>query len=89
VYLDSPMAVDATRIYGRNTELFDAEAKAMLDSGELRRGLETVRPCVSAKESRALNTVAGPCIIMAGSGMCSGESCTIFTTISTARRRRC
>jgi len=72
VYVDSPMAIEATRIYGRNTELFDAEAKAMLDSGELRRGLETVRPCASAAESRALNTVAGPCMIMAGSGMCSG-----------------
>jgi metallo-beta-lactamase family protein len=72
IYVDSPMAVEATKIYGRNTEIFDAEAKAMLDSGELRRGLETVRPCVSAEESRALNTVAGPCMIMAGSGMCNG-----------------
>jgi len=72
VYVDSPMAIEATRIYGQNTEIFDAEAKAMLDSGELQRGLETVRPCMSADESRALNTVAGPCMIMAGSGMCSG-----------------
>ncbi len=72
IYIDSPMAIEATKIYGRNTEIFDAEAKAMLDSGELRRGLSTVRPCVSAAESRALNTVAGPCMIMAGSGMCSG-----------------
>ena len=72
VYVDSPMAIEATKIYGRNMEIFDAEAKAMLDSGELRRGLETVRPCVSAEESRGLNTVAGPCMIMAGSGMCTG-----------------
>jgi metallo-beta-lactamase family protein len=72
IYVDSPMAIEATKIYGRNTEIFDAEAKAMLESGELRRGLETVRSCVSAAESRALNTVAGPCMIMAGSGMCTG-----------------
>src|SRR5215831_7866490 len=72
IYIDSPMAIEATKIYGRNTEIFDAEAKAMLESGELRRGLSTVRPCASAAESRALNTVAGPCMIMAGSGMCSG-----------------
>jgi metallo-beta-lactamase family protein len=72
IYVDSPMAIEATKIYGRNTEIFDAEAKAMLDSGELRRGLETVRPCVSAEDSRELNTVAGPCMIMAGSGMCNG-----------------
>ena len=72
IYIDSPMAIEATKIYGRNTEIFDAEAKAMLESGELRRGLSTVRACASAAESRALNTVAGPCMIMAGSGMCSG-----------------
>jgi metallo-beta-lactamase family protein len=72
IYVDSPMAVAATRIYGQNTEIFDAEARAMLDAGELRRGLGTVHPCASAAKSRALNTVAGPCMIMAGSGMCSG-----------------
>jgi metallo-beta-lactamase family protein len=72
IYVDSPMAIEATKIYGRNTEIFDAEATAMMESGELRRGLETVRPCVGADESRALNTVAGPCMIMAGSGMCTG-----------------
>jgi len=72
IYLDSPMAIEATRIYGQNTEIFDDEAKAMLESGELRRGLQTVRRCASAAESRALNTAAGPCMIMAGSGMCSG-----------------
>jgi metallo-beta-lactamase family protein len=72
IYVDSPMAVEATQIYGRNTEIFDAEARAMLDSGELQCGLQTVHPCVSAEESRALNTAAGPCMIMAGSGMCSG-----------------
>jgi metallo-beta-lactamase family protein len=72
IYVDSPMAIEATRIYGQNTEIFDAEARAMMESGELRRGLATVRPCPSAQDSRALNGVAGPCMIMAGSGMCSG-----------------
>jgi metallo-beta-lactamase family protein len=72
IYLDSPMAIEATRIYGQNTEMFDAETRAMLESGELRRGLESVRTCASADESRALAKAAGPCLIMAGSGMCSG-----------------
>jgi metallo-beta-lactamase family protein len=72
IYLDSPMAIEATRIYGQNTEMFDEEARTMLASGELRRGLETVRPCPSAEESRALHRTAGPCMILAGSGMCSG-----------------
>ena len=72
IYLDSPMAVTATKIYGRNNELFDEEAKAMVDTGELRRSLALARPSASPSESRALNNVKGPCMIMAGSGMCSG-----------------
>ena len=62
----------ATKIYGRNNELFDEEAKAMVDTGELRRSLALARPSASPGESRALNNVKGPCMIMAGSGMCSG-----------------
>jgi metallo-beta-lactamase family protein len=72
IYLDSPMAIEATRIYGRNNELFDAEALEMVESGELRRNLASAVPCTKPGESRALNDVQGPCLIMAGSGMCNG-----------------
>src|ERR1044072_8359580 len=72
IYLDSPMAIEATRIYRTNTELFDAEALAMVRSGDLGRGLASARPCVKPGKSRALNGVKGPCLIMAGSGMCTG-----------------
>jgi metallo-beta-lactamase family protein len=72
IYLDSPMAIEATRIYGRNNELFDEEALAMVQSGELRRSLSVATPCSKPGESRALNNVKGPSLIMAGSGMCTG-----------------
>ena len=72
IYIDSPMAIEATTIYRRNNELFDAEALAMVQSGELRRSLATAQPCAKPGESRALNNVKGPCLIMAGSGMCTG-----------------
>jgi len=72
IYLDSPMAVQATSIYRRNSELFDSEALEMVRSGELARSLTSARPCVKPGESRALNSVKGPCLIMAGSGMCTG-----------------
>jgi metallo-beta-lactamase family protein len=72
IFLDSPMAIEATRIYGRNNELFDAEALAMVQSGDLMRSLKSARPCSSPGESRALNSVKEPCLIMAGSGMCTG-----------------
>ncbi|HEU4932238.1 MAG TPA: MBL fold metallo-hydrolase [Pyrinomonadaceae bacterium] len=72
IYLDSPMAIEATTIYRRNNELFDREALEMVQSGELRRSLATARPCAKPGESKALNSVKGPCVIMAGSGMCNG-----------------
>ena len=72
IYLDSPMAIEATHIYKRNDELFDEEAKEMVRSGELRRSLQGARPCPKPGDSRNLNTVNGPCLIMAGSGMCNG-----------------
>lgn len=72
IYLDSPMAIEATKIYQRNDELFDLEAKEMVRSGELRRNLQGAKPCPKPGDSRGLNAVKGPCLIMAGAGMCTG-----------------
>jgi len=72
IYLDSPMAIKATRIYGANNELFDEEAKEMVSSGELARNLDIAQACSKPAQSRALNDVDGPCMIMAGAGMCTG-----------------
>src|SRR5262249_23099999 len=72
IYIDSPMAIKATKIYGKHNELFDEEALAMMGSGELRDNLESVSFCPSAEDSRALNDVPSPCLIMAGAGMCTG-----------------
>jgi metallo-beta-lactamase family protein len=72
IYVDSPMAIEATKIYARHTELFDDEALAMYRSGELRDNLDTVKFCPSADDSRALNDAPGPMLILAGAGMCNG-----------------
>lgn len=72
IYLDSPMAIEATRIYSRHPEVFDEEALAMQQSGELRKNLETLMFSATANDSRALNDLEGPLMIMAGAGMCTG-----------------
>jgi len=72
IYLDSPMAIEATRIYGKNNELFDEEGQEMVKSGELRKNLDIAKACPKPGDSRALNDVSGPCMIMAGAGMCTG-----------------
>jgi metallo-beta-lactamase family protein len=72
IYIDSPMAIQATKLYSKHAELFDDEALAMQKSGELRQELKGVEFCPTADDSRALNDVNGACMIMAGAGMCTG-----------------
>jgi metallo-beta-lactamase family protein len=72
IYLDSPLAIEATKIYGKHNELFDQEAQVMAKSGDLRENLQSARFCPTGQDSKALNDVKGPCMIMAGSGMCTG-----------------
>jgi metallo-beta-lactamase family protein len=72
VFLDSPMAIRATEIYRSHPELFDEEALAMRQSGELASHLRTVKVCQKAVESFALAKKPGPFLVMAGAGMCTG-----------------
>ncbi len=71
MYLDSPMAVEVTRLFDRHTECFDDEARELLDQGRQplhTAGLKLLR---TADESKALNSAKMPSVIMAPSGMCT------------------
>src|SRR5262245_41351960 len=72
IFLDSPMAIRATDIYKSHPELFDAEAIAMRQSGDLSANLRTVRICQKAADSYALARKPGPWMVLAGAGMCTG-----------------
>ncbi len=72
VYLDSPMAIEATRIYADHPELMDEEATMLLETGVLARELDFIEPCETAKESMALRDKEGPMMIVSTSGMCTG-----------------
>lgn len=72
IYLDSPLAIRTTEVYLKYPDLADAEAREVSRAGQLWHGLEMLRPCITTEESRALNHTHGPCIIIAGSGMCTG-----------------
>jgi metallo-beta-lactamase family protein len=71
VFIDSPMAIEATRIYARHIDLFDAEFQAMSQEHPLQEDLTTVQTTPTAADSMKLNDLAGPCMIIAGSGMCT------------------
>jgi metallo-beta-lactamase family protein len=65
------MAIEASRIYTRHGELFDEEMVAFLREGPISHDLRTLRMTETADESRAINAVPGPCLVMAGAGMCT------------------
>jgi metallo-beta-lactamase family protein len=71
VYLDSPMAIEAVGIYERHTDLFDEESLALWRSGQMSKELALISVSQTADESRKLNDLEGPMMILAGSGMCN------------------
>ncbi len=71
IYLDSPMAIEATEIYAHHRELFDDEALKYIRERPLREDLKSMKLCVTAEDSKQINFVEGPCLIMAGAGMCT------------------
>ncbi len=72
VYVDSPMAIDATAIHRRHPECFDEAARAALASGDGPMSFPGLHMLREASESRALNDSWDPAVIIAGSGMCTG-----------------
>ncbi len=68
-FVDSPMAVDATEIFRRHPECFDEETRAYLDRQDP-FGFKQLRYLRSAEESKQLNELDDPFIVVATSGMC-------------------
>lgn len=71
IFLDSPMAIQATNIYTRHRELFDDQMTKFISEKPLRADLKTLKLCATAEDSMKINDVPGPCLIMAGAGMCN------------------
>jgi len=71
IFLDSPMAIEASRIYARHPELFDEDMVAFLKEGPLAHDLATMKMSSTAEDSIAINNCPGPCLVMAGAGMCT------------------
>ena len=71
VYIDSPLAIEATRIF-RDTDMecFDEETRAMLAKGIDPIALPGLRVTVTSDESRMINADRVPKVILSASGMC-------------------
>ncbi len=71
-YLDSPMAIEATGMYLEHPEDFEPEMRAAVADGTCPLHSELFRLARTADESRAINGVRGPAIIVSASGMATG-----------------
>jgi metallo-beta-lactamase family protein len=72
VFLDSPMATDVTQVFLRHQESLDEETRGLFRQGRSPFQFPGLKYARTREESKAVNGFAGPCLIMAGSGMCNG-----------------
>jgi metallo-beta-lactamase family protein len=71
-YVDSPMAIEATGLYCAHPEDLDPDTAEPVLSGTCPLHTARFKLTRSVEESRAINDVRGPAIIIAASGMATG-----------------
>lgn len=69
VFLDSPLACNISDVFKRHVDIFDRETRELLESGGNFLG-DNVSYTRETEESKALNTLDTPAIIISASGMC-------------------
>jgi len=72
VFVDSPMAISITEVFGNYPQLFDGEMKKMLSQEKSPFDFPELKLTRTTEESKQLNQLTGSNIIIAGSGMCTG-----------------
>ena len=70
VYVDSPLAISATEIFKKNEDLFDYETQEIIERGDNPLDFPGLQFTKTAEESKALNEMDMPSIIISASGMC-------------------
>ncbi len=72
IFLDSPMAIEATRVFTQHADLFDKETAALWKQHSTNSLLPNLHISRTANQSMAINHIRSGAIIIAGSGMCNG-----------------
>lgn len=71
VYVDSPLALEATRVFmERMYDDFDEEAAALIKSGVNPISFVGLKTAITSEESKAINFNDKPKVIISASGMC-------------------
>jgi metallo-beta-lactamase family protein len=70
IFVDSPLSVHATEVFEKHPECYDAEARDFwFRRGDI-FGTQQVRYITDVKDSKAINDLKEPCVIIASAGMC-------------------
>lgn len=72
VFIDSPMAVRATRLFREYHEYYDEETKALVAQGERVLSYKNLHLCESVQESKSVLKTPAPKIVISASGMATG-----------------
>ncbi len=72
IFLDSPMAIEATEVYSGHAQVYDRQARAAHRADGSLYDLPNLHFTRETEESMALNRIHAGAIIIAGSGMCTG-----------------
>lgn len=70
IFIDSPLAFNATEIYRLHPECFEDEMRELLLNGKDPFNFATLHYITEVEESKKLNKYEKPCIIISASGMC-------------------
>jgi len=72
IFVDSPLAIKLTKVYAKYPQYYNKEADALVKSGDDIFNFPGLKLTQKAQESKAINEVKPPKIIIAGSGMSHG-----------------
>lgn len=72
IFVDSPLAVSVTDVFREHPELFDEEAAKYLDNRQDPFGFKRLTYVRDVNQSKALNDLRGPFMVISASGMCEG-----------------
>jgi len=72
VFLDSPLAIKATAVYDKYERNFNINATNIIKSGDDIFNFPCLKSTLRTEESKAINDVPNPKVIIAGSGMSNG-----------------
>ena len=72
IFLDSPLAIEITKVYKNYPGYYNGAALALIKSGDDIFDFPNLIFTKTVDESKSINTVKGPKVIIAGSGMSNG-----------------